>query len=145
MPVVLLLSAFTGVAAAQESTPQSQQSAPAPANPGPLVGGVVLGVTVTESEALAFGYRISKLLHSQVWNDKGEKIGKTEDFIVKPDGRVTFAIIDVGGFLGIGAHRVAIPVSQIAAVKPHVVVPGATKDALKALPEFKYAKDSNRS
>jgi hypothetical protein len=30
-----------------------------------------------------------------VRNDKGEKIGKTDDFIVKSDGPVTLAIIDV--------------------------------------------------
>ena len=58
---------------------------------------------------------------------------------------VTFAIIDVGGFLGIGAHRVAIPVNQISAVKPHVVVPGATKEALKSPPKVQYAKDKNQS
>jgi sporulation protein YlmC with PRC-barrel domain len=137
IPVVLSLA---GSALAQD-----QQSPTAPTNTPHVAGGVVLGVTVAETDALAFGYRITKLLNQEVRNDKGEKIGKTEDFIVKSDGTVTFAIIDVGGFLGIGAHRVAIPVSQISAVKPHVVVPGATKEALKSLPEFRYAKDSNRS
>jgi sporulation protein YlmC with PRC-barrel domain len=137
IPVVLSLAA--------SALAQDQQSPNTPANTPHVAGGVVLGVTVAETDALAFGYRITKLLNQEVRNDKGEKIGKTEDFIVKSDGTVTFAIIDVGGFLGIGAHRVAIPVSQISAVKPHVVVPGATKDALKALPEFRYAKDSNRS
>jgi len=137
IPVVLSL--------ASSALAQDQQSPSTPTNPPHVAGGVVLGVTVAETEALAYGYRITKLLHREVWNDKGEKIGKTEDFIVKADGTVTFAIVDVGGFLGIGAHRVAIPVSQISAVKPHVLVPGATKDALKSLPQFQYAKESNRS
>ena len=138
IPVILSLA---GAALAQDQQPAAQP----PANPPHVAGGVVLGVTVQETDALAFGYRISKLLHQEVWNDKGERIGKTEDFIVQPDGTVTFAIIDVGGFLGIGAHRVAIPVSRISAVKPHVVVPGATKDALKSLPKFEYAKEPKRS
>jgi sporulation protein YlmC with PRC-barrel domain len=138
IPVVLSLA---GSALAQD-----QQSAPETApKPPHVAGGVVLGVTVEETDALAFGYRISKLLHQEVFNEKGERIGRTEDFIVKPDGTVTFAIIDVGGFLGMGAHRVAIPVSQISAVKPHLLVPGATKDALKSLPQFQYAKDNKRS
>ena len=135
IPVVL---SFAGSALAQDP-----QSPTPPANPPHVAGGVVLGTA--EMDALAYGYRISKLLHREVWNDVGEKIGKTEDFIVKSDGTVTFAIIDVGGFLGMGAHRVAIPVNQISAVKPHVVVPGATKDALKSLPKFQYAKDGNQS
>jgi hypothetical protein len=35
---------------------------------------------------------------------------------------------------------VAIPVGESTAVKPKIVLPGATKDALKALPEFQYAR-----
>ena len=31
--------------------------------------------------------------------------------------------------------------SEFTAVKPKLVLPGATKDALKALPEFRYAKN----
>ena len=138
VPVVLSLA---GSALAQDQ----QSAAQAPTKAPHVAGGVVLGVTVEETDALAFGYRISKLLHQEIWNDKGERIGRTEDFIVKSDGTVTFAIIDVGGFLGVGAHRVAIPVSQITAVKPHLVVSGATKDALKSLPKFQYAKDSKQS
>jgi sporulation protein YlmC with PRC-barrel domain len=106
---------------------------------------MVLGVTVAESEALAVGYRVSKMLHADVRNDKGEKIGKVDDLIVKPDGTLTIAVIDVGGFLGIGSKRVAIPTSQFSEVKPHLVLPGATKDALKALPTFEYTKDSKSS
>jgi hypothetical protein len=85
------------------------------------------------------------MLHADVRNDKNEKIGKVDDLIVKPDGTITIAVIDVGGFLGLGTHRVAIPVDQFSEVKPHLVLPGATKDALKALPPFEYAKDSKHS
>jgi hypothetical protein len=54
---------------------------------------------------------------------------------------LTVAIIDVGGFLGMGAHRVAIPTSQFKEMDvKKVVLPGATKDALKGLPEFKYTQ-----
>jgi hypothetical protein len=42
----------------------------------------------------------------------------------------------VGGFVGIGKHRVAIPVKQFKEVHPKVVLPGATKEALKNLPDF---------
>jgi sporulation protein YlmC with PRC-barrel domain len=106
---------------------------------------MVLGVAVAENEALAIGHRVSKMLHADVRNDKGEKIGKVDDLIVKPDGTLTIAVIDVGGFLGMGSKRVAIPVSQFSEVKPHLVLPGATKDALKALPTFEYTKDSKQS
>jgi hypothetical protein len=42
----------------------------------------------------------------------------------------------VGGFVGIAKHRVAIPVKQFTQIHPKVVLPGASKEALKKLPEF---------
>ncbi len=67
---------------------------------------------------------------------------KVEEFIVRPDATLSYAIVDVGGFLKIGAHRVAIPVNQFSEVRQgRLVLPGATKDALKQMPEFRYAKN----
>jgi sporulation protein YlmC with PRC-barrel domain len=53
-----------------------------------------------------------------VKNEQGERIGKIEDVIVSPDGKVTMAVLEVGGFLGIGDRRVAIPVEQFTALAP---------------------------
>ncbi len=51
-----------------------------------------------------------------------------------------FAIIQVGGFLGIGSRLVAVPYAslQISQEGKHIVLPGATKEQLKAIPEFVY-------
>lgn len=106
----------------------------------PVVGKAILGVTIAEMDVIATGWRVSKLLRAEVRNDKGEKIGKIDDIVVAPDGTLTTAVIEVGGFLGLGAHRVMIPVRQLvfAEKAPQIVLPGASKDALKALPQFKY-------
>jgi PRC-barrel domain protein len=108
--------------------------------PAPVAGKVTLGVTVTETEFVATGWRISKLLSAEVRNDRDEKIGKIDDIIVTADGTLSVAIIEVGGFIGLGAHRVAVPVRQLvlSPTAPKVVLPGASKDALKGLPEFIY-------
>jgi hypothetical protein len=37
-------------------------------------------------------------------------------------------------------HDVAIPIEQLDFVNGKLVLAGATKDAIKALPEFQYAK-----
>ena len=72
-------------------------------------------------------------------NDRNEKIGKIDDFVVQPDGKLTTAVVDVGGFLGLASHRVAIPLSQFSEISTKsVVLPGASKDELKKLPEFRY-------
>ena len=137
----VLLSAFiTSQVWAQAGGTPAPAPTPAPAIPPPVAGRAVLGVTVTESLAVAVGYRASKFIGATVYNDKNEKIGKIGDLIIKPDGTVSYAIINVGGFLGIGTHHVAIPVGQFTSVKPKIVLPGATKDALKGLPQFQYAK-----
>ncbi len=53
-------------------------------------------------------------------------------------GRLCLA--DRGGFLGVGRHDVAIPVSQIKQQSDgKFILAGATKDALKAMPPFEYA------
>jgi hypothetical protein len=42
--------------------------------------------------------------------------------------------------LGIDKHDVAIPANQFKMQDGKIVLPGATKNAIKAMPEFKYAK-----
>ncbi len=85
------------------------------------------------------------MLKKPVVNDKNEKIGTISDVIISPNPDVklpaaSFAIIGVGGFLGIGKRDVAIPMEQIKLQDTQLVLPGATKDALKALPPFEYRK-----
>ncbi|WP_408487376.1 PRC-barrel domain-containing protein [Paraburkholderia strydomiana] len=112
----------------------------ATAQDAPIAGKATLGVTVTEAQLVARGWRASKIIHTDVYNEKNEKIGRVDDLIVAPDGSLSAAIIDVGGFLGMAAHRVAIPIQQFKQIAPKAIVVGANKDALKKLPEFEYAK-----
>ena len=109
-------------------------------NNAPVAGMVTLGVPVEQIDVIAKGWRASKLLRASVYNDSDQKIGKIGDLIVAPDGSLSVAIINVGGFLGMGRHHVAIPVNQFTQVTPKIILPGATKDMLKQMPEFKYNK-----
>jgi sporulation protein YlmC with PRC-barrel domain len=88
---------------------------------------------------LAKGYRTSKLSGSPVMNDKNEKIGTIDDFIIDRE-RVLFSVLQVGGFLGIGGHLVAVPYKSLVFDESgsKIVLPNATKEELKKLPEFKY-------
>jgi len=115
-------------------------SAKADQNDAPVAGTVTLGVPVWQIDVIANGWRASKLLGASVYNDNDQKIGKIGDLIVAPDGTLSVAIIDVGGFLGIGTHHVAIPVQEFSQVTPKIILPGATKDMLKQVAEFKYNK-----
>ena len=89
---------------------------------------------------VASGYRASKIIGATIINDANEKIGSVDDFIVSRSDRVPYAIVSVGGFLGIGDKLVAVPMGSLQLSMDKTVLPGATKDMLKALPAFKYVK-----
>ena len=117
---------------------QASTAASAPPAAPPVAGRAVLGVTVAETQLVATGYRASKLLHQDVYNEKNEKIGKVDDLIASTDGTLSIAVVNVGGFLGIAKRQVAIPVRQFTQIAPKAVLPNATKDKLMALPPFEY-------
>ena len=75
------------------------------------------------------------ILGQRVYNDNKERVGTIDDIIVTPDKAISYAIVNAGGFLGLAKHNVAVPVSQFKLVDKKLVLPGATKDALKASPE----------
>ena len=105
----------------------------------PVVGGSVIGISVATLSTT--GYRASKLLKSNVYNQDGEKIGAIDDFIVGGENEVSFAIISVGGFLGMGDRLVAVPAKLFTSNKEHqIVLAKASKSDLEALPAFQYAK-----
>jgi len=110
-----------------------------------VAGSTTIGVTKEEIKAVLEGWSAKKaILGKAVYNDKNEKIGTIDDLIITPDRSVSYAIIGAGGFLGIGKHDVAIPVSQLKLEKDKFILPGATKEALKAMPKFEYAKVENK-
>jgi sporulation protein YlmC with PRC-barrel domain len=106
-----------------------------------VAGSTLLGVSVAELQEVVKGWSVKRTVLGQpVYNDKDEKVGSVDDIIITPDKAVSYAIIGTGGFLGLAKHDVAIPVSQFKLVDKKLVLPGATKEALKAIPEFQYAQ-----
>jgi sporulation protein YlmC with PRC-barrel domain len=106
-----------------------------------VAGTTLLGVSVAEMRDVALGWSVKRTILGQpVYNDKNERVGSVDDLIVTPDKALSYAIVNVGGFLGLAKHDVAIPVSQLKLVDKKLVLPGATKEALKASPEFQYAQ-----
>jgi hypothetical protein len=106
-----------------------------------VAGSTTVGVAVEEMKAVALGWSVKKqILGQYVYNEQKQRVGKIDDLIVAPDTSVSFAIIGAGGFVGLGRHDVAIPVSQLKQQDGKFVLPGATKEAIKALPKFEYAR-----
>jgi sporulation protein YlmC with PRC-barrel domain len=106
-----------------------------------VAGAQPLGVSVEVSTAIIDGWSVRKsILNKPVVNDQGARVGVIHDIIVAPDRSVSFAIIAANQFLGVSRHDVAIPIEQLDFKNGKLVLAGATKDAIKALPEFEYTK-----
>ena len=108
-----------------------------------LAQGAPQSVTERRTEVLqtGSGFRASKLAGTSVYNRDKDKIGTIDDLIVSPSDHTAFAILSVGGFLGMGKHYVAVPFRDLQITAKQVTMPEATKSSLEALPEFKYAPD----
>jgi sporulation protein YlmC with PRC-barrel domain len=124
--------------AAPVPSPQAPEVSPPPPAPGPSPQAPErpLGVTVTELRDVTKGWSVKRsILGQPVYNEKDERVGSVDDIIVTRDEAVSYAIVNAGGFLGLTKHNVALPVSQFKLVNNKFVLPGVTKDTLKAMPE----------
>jgi hypothetical protein len=88
--------------------------------------------------SLESGYRTSKVVGSTVINEANEVVGKIDDLIVTPNDKIPYAVLSVGGFLGIGTHFVVVPFNTLDVRGERMLLRGATKETLKGLIEFKY-------
>ena len=111
-----------------------------------VVGRSVIGVSVTEISTIKTGWSAkNSLLGKPVYNEFGDKIGSVDDLIIAPDKRLSYAIIGAGGFLGMGKHDVAIPITQINEINGKMEIKGATKESIKQMPKFEYASNNSTS
>ena len=93
--------------------------------------------------------RASKLIGTAVNNDAGERIGDINDILLSKDGKVAAVVIGVGGFLGLGEHEVAVKFDSLRmtqdADNKTVAAISATKDSLKAAPQWRWGNESGTS
>ena len=85
----------------------------------------------------------NSLVGTKVGNASGDTVGKIEDLYVDTHGSIKTLVISVGGFLGVGAKDVAVNWNDIKYSrdgKSVVLTTGMSKDALKALPDYKYER-----
>ena len=107
-----------------------------------IAGSSTTITSVTESTSIASGWSVKKtILGKTLYNDAGERVGTVQDLIISPDRNVSFVIVGAGGFIGIGRHDVAFPISSVQNKDGKLVIAGVTKAGVKAMPTFDYAGD----
>ena len=142
------------------------------------------------SSSFQGNWRASKVVGLSVYNDNNQSIGSINDLLTDRNGSIKAVVLGVGGFLGMGAHLVAVPYDKMKFVNEPIAYTGvagspngagnrpaspvttgaasgtttgaatgsapaskanpwypdhavfnATKDQLKAMPEFKYSTE----
>jgi sporulation protein YlmC with PRC-barrel domain len=79
--------------------------------------------TISSSE-LRGDWRASKVVGLNVYNENNESLGSINDLLMDKSGNIKAAVLGVGGFLGMGAHLVAVPLDKIKFVNEPVVYTG---------------------
>jgi putative membrane protein len=79
---------------------------------------------------------IENLLGANVVNAKGDDVAEIEDVVLDQSGKY-YAVLSVGGFLGIGEKKVAVPLDELQLGKDKAYLMTAeTEDQLKQMPEY---------
>lgn len=137
---------FTLLAAAMlASGPMMMTSAMAQTTDTPAAPVAVIGLPAGYVYVESAKVTGDELRGMHVYDVAGDKIAKVEDVVIGGEDKVSGVLVDVGGFLGLGAHKVELKPDQLQVYKDaegkdmRAYTP-LTKDELKALPEYKGAK-----
>jgi hypothetical protein len=158
MTLAAALLAVPGLALAQtqgQTVPGAQPSPTRPMNPatdptapaviaptmpgaGTMPGAALNPPAATAGSVMAARPRMSQIIGSRIYNDRDQNVGEVDDVLLTPNGPM--AIVQVGGFLGIGGRLVQMPLNDVRwnAERERLVLPGASKEALETRPAFEY-------
>lgn len=98
------------------------------------------GLMSIDPATVAVGYRASRVVGSNVTDSAGIKLGTVDDLIITSADQVPFAVLSVGGFLGMGEKHVLVLAKDLSVVNDKIVLAGGTKASLTALPSYTYTK-----
>ena len=81
--------------------------------------------------------KASELIGMKVQGSDGKKLGKIRDLVIGPKGDVRYAVLDFGGFLGIGDKYFAVPWDALQrTANGKTIALDTTKRDLKKAPGF---------
>jgi hypothetical protein len=128
----------TPAEAPQSPTSGVRPGSAEPVVPPPAVAATGKGVM---SAAAIDPHDVEAILGKSVRSSAGEDMGRLVDVVVDRDGRPRAAIIDFGGFLGVGSRKIAVDWGVLKFAhdnaKGDLITVELTRDQVKAAPEFK--------
>lgn len=116
--------------------PPAVQAPVAPPSAGDTTGPP--SVTILDTQ------EVQGILGKEVRSTADENMGRIVDVMVDWEGRVRAAIIDFGGFLGVGSRKIAVDWKALrfapAATKRYRISLELSKDQVRPAPEYKEGK-----
>ncbi|MBS0232812.1 MAG: PRC-barrel domain-containing protein [Proteobacteria bacterium] len=128
---------------AQEASPtpaptpdvNAKAAAPAPAAPA-----AAPAAKVETPAVLVDDKHVESILGKSILSSSGETLGNVTDILVDGDGHVRAAIVDFGGFLGVGVRKLAVAWSALHFVQGKSAITAVldmNKDQLRGAPEYR--------
>ncbi len=143
-PAATVLAIALGASAVAISSSAAQDAA-APARTGqPDSGTPAKPSDVHPVVPILEGHDLQGILGKEVLSAAGENMGRIVDVVVDRAGKVRAAVIDFGGFLGVGSRKIAVDWNALSFPRPGDkagrVTLEFTRDQLKAGPEYQEGK-----
>lgn len=117
--------------------PTAQAPTPPPAAPAPAAK----APPPAETPAMVLnGQQVESILGKKVRGTSGDDMGRIIDIIADKTGQVRAAIVDFGGFLGVGSRQIAVDWKAIRFPtdgKTDAVIVDLSKDQLRVAPVYK--------
>lgn len=114
------------------TTPGATVGTTTPTRPAPAPGA---GAVAPAAGVFPMVAEVERFIGKDVYGAAGEDVGDLENMLIGPDGRVRAAIIEFGGFLGIGTNKVAVPWDQLQVTEDRIVTT-MTKEQVRAMPRW---------
>ena len=79
---------------------------------------------------------VQNLIGKEVYGENGNQVGNIKNLLIGPGDRVQAAVIEFGGFLGLGENQVAVDWDRLN-VQPNRVTVNMTEQQIKAAPHWR--------
>lgn len=123
-----------GPALAQTTAPSAPPATTAP--PAATTREAPAGAATTGAASAFARMKASDLIGKAVYDTSGDRVGEIDDVVINKQNKATAAVLGVGGFLGIGEKKVAVPMNQLAMQGDRIVASGLTKDSLERMAKY---------
>lgn len=85
-------------------------------------------------------FSVDEVLGSNVYDVNEDNVGNVDDVVAGSNGELQYVVMDIGGFLGIGAHTVALGLDEVTILHDGAdnlrIYVDATEDQLRNMPEY---------